>query len=165
MIKAGNKGVGKFKIEHFREGKLLQEIEIDNSTTIVGLNYLLNTAFNSGTAITTWYAGLVDNSGFSGGSTADTAASHAGWAEFTGYSESVRQTWGSGTASAATITNSVTMAFSINATGSVNGIFIISSSTKGGTSGTLWNMAPLTTGPLAVVSGDVLSVTYTYSLT
>lgn len=160
-----NKGRGRFHIKHFRDGKLLKEFDVDNATTTVGLNYLLNTAFNSGTAITAWFCGLVDNSGFTGGATADTMSSHAGWAEFVGYAETVRQTWGSGAATTASVTNSSPMVFTINASGTVNGIFVSSSNTKSGTAGTLWNMAAIVTTPLPVLSGDVLDVTYTYSIT
>jgi len=64
------------------------------------------------------------------------------------------------------ITNSASPAsFSINATATIGGAFLISNNTKGGTTGTLFSAADFQSpGDRSVVSGDTLNVTYTFSL-
>jgi hypothetical protein len=55
--------------------------------------------------------------------------------------------------------------YSINATQTVGGAFLISNSTKGGSTGTLYSASDFTSpGDRSVVSGDTLNVTYTLSL-
>jgi hypothetical protein len=56
-------------------------------------------------------------------------------------------------------------AFSINATAVIGGAFLTSDNTKGGTTGVLFSAADFAApGDRNVVSGDTLSVTYTFSL-
>jgi hypothetical protein len=64
------------------------------------------------------------------------------------------------------ITNSASVAvFSINATTTIAGAFLTSDNTKGGTTGVLFSVANFQApGDRAVVSGDTLNVTYTFSL-
>jgi hypothetical protein len=55
--------------------------------------------------------------------------------------------------------------FSINATTTIAGAFLTSDNTKGGTTGVLFSVANFQApGDRAVVSGDTLNVTYTFSL-
>lgn len=165
MIKEKTKGKGVWRIKQYRGGKLILDEVIHNTVTTVGFNYMLNAAFTTGSQIGTWFAGLVNNVGFTGELIGDTSASHAGWAEFTGYSESVRQTWPPDAVASAAIQNTTTdMTFTINAGGAIIGMFLISVNTKGGTSGTLWSMCERGAGALTVVNGDVLKISYGYSL-
>jgi hypothetical protein len=62
------------------------------------------------------------------------------------------------------VTNSASKAqFTINATATVGGAFLCSAAS--GTTGTLFSAADFSSpGDRSVVSGDVLSVTYTFSL-
>lgn len=160
------KGRGIFKIRQLRKGKVVDEFEIKNATTYAGQDYMLAAAFNAGSAISSWFAGLIDNSGFTGGNVSDTMASHTGWTENVNYTQSVRQTWGSGAPASGSITNGTVMTFTMNANCVLAGLFLSSSNTKGGTTGTLWNVATLASpGTKTITSGDVLQVTYTYSLT
>jgi hypothetical protein len=71
-----------------------------------------------------------------------------------------------GTPSSGKVTNlTVTASFNINATSTVGGAFLVSNSTKGGTTGTLYSAADFgSPGDRAVVNSDVLTVTYTLSL-
>jgi hypothetical protein len=64
------------------------------------------------------------------------------------------------------VTNSGTPAnFTINATGTVGGAFLTSGSAKSGTTGTLFSEKAFSSpGDRSVVSGDILAVTYTFSL-
>jgi hypothetical protein len=154
---------GKFRIEHRnKDGKLLGIYEVPNGIVDVGLNHILETEFHSGSQVTTWYIGLIDNASFSALAAADTMASHAGWVESADYTEANRPTWTAGAAAARTITNAVTVDFSINATKTIKGIFITSNNTKSGTTGTLWSTAAFGS-TVSVNNGDTLKVTYTLS--
>jgi hypothetical protein len=152
---------------HWRGGKLLGKHYTKNDITNEGVNTLFNVMFNSATQITTWYIGFVDNtsSSFSAFNAADVMNSHAGWVEFTNYSQSNRVTWGVGTASTGVrqVTNASAAVFNINGGGgTVHGIFIVSNNSKSGTSGKLWATAAFGSD-VPVSSGDQLNITYTTS--
>ena len=69
------------------------------------------------------------------------------------------------TADPSVATNSASPAtFSINGTTTVGGAFLTSNNTKGGSTGTLFSASDFTGGDRSVVSGDTLTVTYTFSL-
>jgi len=155
---------GHFRIHHYRDGKEIGVYDVKNLVVNQGKNDILETYFHDGTqtASTSWFMGLISNSGYSAIAAGDTASSHAGWTEFTGYSEATRQAWGQGAAASQSITNATPVTFSINATGTVKGAFIITNSTKGGTTGKLW-AAALFSADVPVNNGDQLKVTYTLS--
>lgn len=136
-----------------------------NQITTEGLNYLLDVGFHNGTQVATWYIGLVDTGGsYAAGNLASqiaTTGSANGWNEYTEYSETLRQTWTEDAAASGSITNSTTVDFSMNASGTVAGMFLVSTSTKGGTSGTLWTVLNFSGGNQTVSNGDTLKVTYT----
>ena len=156
---------GRFKVEHLdKDGNLIKIYEFDNDITNQGKNALFDIMFHDGTQITSasWVVGLISNSGYSALAAADTMSSHAGWTEFTGYTQATRVAWGPGASASQSITNASPATFDINATGTVKGIFIVSQSTKGGTTGTLWSTA-LFSADVPVASSDQLRVTYTLS--
>lgn len=153
---------GKFKVQHFRNDELIGEHDFKNDITNEGLNRILEVMFHSGTQLTTWYSGLIDNAGFSAIDPTDTMASHAGWSEATQYTQANRVSWSPGAASGRSITNSTAFQFDINATKTLYGIFITSNNTKGGTTGVLWSTGAFSS-PLSVVNGDTVKVTYTVS--
>lgn len=157
---------GRFKVQHFnKDGVLLNEFFADNGITNVGLNKILDDMFDGGGAAApsaTWYIGLIDNAGFSALANADTMASHSGWSESTAYTEANRVTWGVGAASSRSVTNATTVDFSINATVTINGIFVVDQNTKGGTTGTLWATASFSSA-VSASNGDTLKITYTVS--
>jgi hypothetical protein len=135
-----------------------------NGATTVGLSDMLTVAFAAGTQKTTWYMGLIDNASFSALSAGDTASSHAGWIENVDYDEATRPTWGAGTGSGGVITNASSVNFTMNASVTIKGAFLISNSTKSGTSGILF-CTGLMAATQAVVDNDVLKFTYTVTLT
>lgn len=162
---------GQFHVLCYDEnGDLKWEEKNHNLVMNIGIQYMAGTALTSTTQITTWYIGLVTGPGsgttFSG---TDTIATKT-WTEFTGYSQAARVT---ATFAAATnanpsvVTNSASVAaFTINASGTVAGAFLISNNTKGNSAlGTLFSASDFTGGDRTVVSGDTLNVTYTFSLT
>lgn len=153
---------GSFCIEHYRDGKLLQTIKNINTIVDEGKNSILDIMFGAETQITEWYCGLIQDDNYTGIATADTMSSHAGWEEFTGYSNNRKQ-WEPDAASNQIITNSTPMEFAITSGNTLKGIFITSSATKGGTTGKLWS-AGLFSSDLAVNISDTLRITYTLSM-
>jgi hypothetical protein len=130
---------------------------------------MAGTALTSVTQITTWYLGLYGAGASNTPAAGDTMASHAGWTEVTTYSNANRVTATFVTATTANpsvVTNTASPAvFNINGTTTVGGAFLTSENTKGGTTGTLFSAADFgSPGDRSVVSGDTLSVTYTFSL-
>jgi hypothetical protein len=154
---------GRFHIEHFdAQGNLKGKYEVPNGIVDVGLNHILETEFNGGTPVTSWYIGLVNNAGWSAFANADTMGSHAGWVESDDYAEATRPEWTAGTAASRAITNASTVDFSMDATVTLKGIFITSVATKLGTTGVLWSTAAFAS-TVAATNGDTLKVTYTVS--
>ena len=129
------------------EGNVKWEEHAWNLVTTEGLNDTLTKEFKASGYTATWFVGLVDNAGFTAFAAGDTAAKITltanppttnGWQEFDDYSEANRQTLTLGTASAGSIDNSASVAtFTIDATGTLKGAFVVSSNTIGGTSGVL----------------------------
>lgn len=154
---------GHWKGELIREGKVIETYDFYNTIVNEGKNLLLNIMFGATAKIATWYMGLIDNAAFTIISNTDTAASHAGWAEYTANSDATRGTWGAGTASSQTITNAAAVVFNFTATATINGIFISTVNTKGSSTGTLWSAASFAS-TVGVVNGDQLKMTYTLSM-
>lgn len=164
------KATGRFVIECFdKDGKLKWSAEESNLVVNVGLQYMAGVALTSTAQITTWYIGLYGAAASNNPAAGDTAASHIGWTEVTPYSNATRPTATFAAATAANpsvVTNSASPAtFTINASSTVGGAFLISNSTKGGSTGTLFSAADFQSpGDRSVVNGDTLQVTYTFSL-
>lgn len=168
----GARATGKYTVECFdRNGKLKWVAETPNLVVNVGLQYMAGTALTSTSQITSWYIGLYGAASSNNPAAADTMSSHAGWTEYTDYDEATRQaaTFASATAAnPSVVTNSASKAvFTISSVGSttVGGCFLTSNNTKGGTTGTLFSAADFQSpGDRSVIDGDVLNVTYTFSL-
>lgn len=147
-----------------RDGNVKWEDEARNLVTTAGKNDLLDKYLKGSAYTAAWFVGLIDLTSYSAIAAADTAASHAGWIEATAYSESTRPALTLGTVAAGSVDNSASKAtFSINATKTIKGAFTISNSTKGGTTGTLYNAALFSGGDRAVNNGDTLAVQATYT--
>ena len=130
---------------------------------------MAGTALTSTSQITTWYLGLYGAASSNNPAAGDTMSSHAGWTEVTAYSESTRVAasfTAATNANPSVVTNSSSKAvFTINGTTTVGGAFLTSGSAKSGTTGTLFSAADFSSpGDRSVVSGDILNVTYTFSL-
>lgn len=157
------KFVGKFHFEQYRNGKLIRKIPLFNTVTTDGKNNIFNIMFGGATQLTAWYIGLIDNTGYSTNAVTDTMAAHAGWVEWTSYNETTRQSWTPAAASSGSVTNTTAATFTMNASGTLRGIFITSVNTKGGTTGVLWSGGIFAAGTVAVTSGDQIKITYTLS--
>lgn len=153
---------GRFLIEHYRKGELIDREEIHNLVVNEGLDHVLNTVFHSGTQITTWYLGLFEgNYTPAANVTAATIASAS--TECTAYDEATRPAFDEAAASSQSITNSANKAqFTFNATKTIYGAFLVSNSTKGSTSGTLFSAARFNAAK-QVVDDDQLLLTYTFT--
>lgn len=142
-----------------KDGRIKWTDKAPNLVTNEGLQHILDTEFTGGTAVTTWYVGLTDNSPTP--AAADTLASHTGWTEFDEYTGD-RKEWVE-TRSSQQLSNSASVAsFAITgAGGGVGGAFLCSAAS--GTSGTLMSVAALSGGNRAVAADDTVELTYTFS--
>jgi len=156
---------GVYTTRCYRKGKLLWEDVSKNIVTNVGLTYLEGVALLTTTqiALTSWFVGITASAPTV--AAADTAASHGGWTENTSYSQGTRPAWSGVAGSAGASSNTASPAtFSANASSTVGGCFLISNSTKGGTTGTLFSAVAFTGGDRSLVNGDTLTVTYNHSV-
>lgn len=171
---------GEFTVEHYRNGKRINCYRFKNGIVNEGKNKLLNTMFNGSTQITTWYLGLIDDTGFSALADDDTYddinQAGNGWDEFTSYTDPAnadsavtRPVWPNNAASAQAITNGTLALFDITGAATVKGVFVVGGGTAPETKGdhaagsTLWATALFTGGDVPVSSSDSLKVTYTVS--
>ena len=165
-VKAG----GVFTVQCFdAEGNLKWSEEKHNLVVNVGLKDMNDKYFSGSSYTAGWFLGLYGAASSNYPAAGDTMASHAGWTEVTDYSQATRPacTFGAATtADPSVISNTASVAvFSINGTTVVGGAFLTSDNTKGGTTGTLFSAADFQSpGDRSVVNGDVINVTYTFSL-
>ena len=161
------RATGHFKAECYdADGNLKWVAENHNLVVNVGLQYMAGSALTGTAAGSSWYIGLYGAASSNNPAAGDTLATHAGWTEITPYSGNrPAATFAAATnANPSVVTNSASKAsYTINATATVGGAFLCSVSS--GTSGTLFSAADFQSpGDRSVVSGDILSVTYTFSL-
>jgi len=146
-------------------GKKKWEEEFPNGVVNEGLDDLLDAYFNQKVQNTNYFMGLLDSPAVL--SATDTMGAHAGWTEFgdagpsDGYDEITRPEWNPAAAASQQVSNVVAIVFTINATGTIAGIFISTNATKGGIIGVLWATALFAQGDKNVAAADVLEVTYT----
>lgn len=155
---------GTFYVNHYNsEGELVDSFAAKNIVTNEGVTYALDVALSNGSQSTTWYIGLKGTGAVAAGHTSAQIGGTNGWSEVTTYTEGVRQTWTDAGVSAKSLTNAASPAsFSINGTVTVFGAFLISNSTKSGTTGTLFAAADFSSSK-ALNNGDTLEVTYAIS--
>lgn len=168
--KEAAKAGGVFKMECYdKDGNLKWSAESHNLVVNVGLQDMNTQYFKGATYTAAWYIGLYGAASTNNPAASDTASSHAGWTEIVPYSNATRPAASFGTATTAdpsVISNSASPAsFTINATATVGGAFLISNSTKSGTTGILFSASDFAApGDRSVASGDTLNVTYTFNL-
>jgi hypothetical protein len=135
---------------------------VPNLVTDEGLDDILDQYFTGTSYTASWYIGLIDGSGsptLDAGDTAGEIGGTNGWDEFTSYSETERQEAQWGSVSSQSIDNSNNRAtYSINASGSVHGAFLITDNTKDGTTGVLYAVAAFSSAR-NVEDEDTLNVT------
>lgn len=155
-----------YDFECYRNGRLLWREHIKNLVTNEGLNDWLSKYLKGSAYTAAWYVGLIDAAGFSAIAAGDTAAQingSNGWAELSEYDEANRQALTLGTVSGQSVDNSASKAsFTISATKTIKGAFVISNNTIDGTSGVLLGAAAFASDR-NMVDNDVLNVTVTSS--
>jgi hypothetical protein len=167
-FKSGARGGGVFHVQCFdKDGNLKWEEKAHNLVVNEGLQNMNDEYFTGSTYTAAWYLGLVTGPG--AGNTyaaADTLASHSGWTENTDYTGDRKSvTFGTPTtADPSVITNSGSPSqFAMTGTATIAGAFLASVDT--GTSGILFSVANFQSpGDRAVVNGDTLNVSYSFSL-
>lgn len=160
-VPIGTKGLSThYKVEAFRDGKLLWTEEFDNLVVTEGLNDSLDKHLKGSAYTAAWYVGLTDGTpSFAAGDTM--GGGHAGWTEEQTYDEAVRQTLTLGSVTGGSVDNSASKAvFTISGTATFGGAFVVSNSTKGGTTGILYGGGAFSQDR-ALIDNDVLNVTIT----
>lgn len=153
---------------------------IENLVTTEGKNALLTHALKASSLTQTVVLGLVESTGFSAFGATNTAANITavggasptnGWNEATTSQCAARGSPSFGSASAGSLATSSAVSFSMLATATMKGAFLMVKSiagtapttTPGNTSGALYSCGPFSGGDRAVINGDTLNVTYTAS--
>jgi hypothetical protein len=153
---------GRYHGKIIRAGEVIDEFEDPNIVVNEGLTALLGVMLGGATQMPSWYLGL-----FVGNYTpvaTDTAAViAANSTETNAYSSATRPQFVPAAAAAQSITNSASQAtYTFNASITVYGAFLVSTSTISGTTGTLFSAARFASSK-SVVSGDQLLLTYTFT--
>lgn len=138
-----------------RVGCIKWRYEKHNLVTNDGLDDVLNQIFAGVAYSPAWFIGLMDANG-QNLSASDTASSHPGWAEVVAYS-GARPVWDGLQVDSNDADNSADIAmFSMTGPGSCGGAFMISDSTKGGSTGILFGGTGIVAG--GFTNGDTITV-------
>lgn len=149
---------GRFFGQHLREGRVIDEWESKNLIVNQGLDHILATEFTGSTQITSWFMAPFGNNYTPVGT--DTAASIVGNAgEVTSYTASTRVPY-VGVEGSQQVTNAAApSSFTFNASTTIYGAFLISSSAQSSTAGVLFAASPFGSGKL-VNNTDQILLTY-----
>lgn len=147
-----------------RDGKIIDEWDSENIVVTEGLNHLLSIELAGGSPqITAWYLAPFEGN-YTPVATVTAATITSASTECTAYTQSTRQAWTAGAVSAGAVSNSGSPAtFTFNASKTIYGAFLVSSSTKSSTSGTLFSASAFASSK-SVTSGDQLLLTYSFSV-
>lgn len=153
-----------YEFEHVRNGVVIDRWKEKNLIPNEGLAHMLDVTCKGGSQVGTWYVGIYE--GNYNPVATDTAATFPGLAtECSAYAEATRQTWNEGAVSGNSVSNTLNKAeFTINASKTIYGCFLVSVAAKGATSGILLSAVKFGTSK-AYTAGDVLRVTAPVSLT
>lgn len=153
---------GRYTGQIVRAGRVIDEFEDENIVVNEGLNALNNIMLNGATQITAWFLGVFEGN-YTPVATVTAATITAASTECTAYASATRPAYDEAASAAQVVTNAASRAsFVFNATKTIYGAFLVSSSTKSGTGGTLFSAARFATSK-AVESGDELLLTYAFT--
>lgn len=153
---------GRFLVQHVRNGEVIDEEDLKNLVVNEGLNHILDVVLHGSSQVTTWYLGLFEGN-YTPVATVTAATITAASTECTAYDESTRVAYDEAAASGQSITNAASKAtFTMNASKTVYGAFLVSASAKLATTGVLLSAARFGSSK-AVVDDDQLLLTYTFN--
>ena len=156
-MEAGGKMGFIYRVDHFRNGVLIDTSEDHNLIPTQGLNHALDVMLKAGVQITSWYVGI-----FEGNYTPIPAVTGAtivaAATECVAYAEATRPAWVGGAIANGFVTNDANRAaFTMNAAKAVYGGFLVSSPVKGGASDVIVSAVRFSTVK-NVEAGDILRV-------
>jgi hypothetical protein len=142
-------------------GNLKWAEQIDNIVVNVGLDDVLDKYLKGSGYTASFFVGITDGTPTT--APTDTMASHPGWTEVTAYSEGTRPALVLGAVSNQSVDNSASKAvYSVTSDSTtIGGAFLVTDSTKGGSTGTLYSVAAFQAGDKGLDNGDTLNVTVT----
>jgi hypothetical protein len=154
------------------DGNELWEAKFPNLLTVLGKNFLLDSALAGSAYTAAEYMGLISATSYSALSSADTMASHAGWLEAgsanTPTYSGTRQTCVWSAASGGVKSLSAGLTFTFTGSGTVEGAFIVGGSgavaTIASSAGILYAEGTLGTAQ-PVISTNTLTLSYSTTLT
>lgn len=148
-----------YRVECMRNGRVIWVEEFNNLVVDEGLNDSLDKHLKGSSYTAAWYVGVTTAANTF--AAADTMASHAGWTESSAYDEATRPALTLGTVSGKSVSNSASKAvFTISGTVTLQGAFVTSNNTKGGTTGILYGGGAFSQAR-SLVDNDVLNVQIT----
>jgi hypothetical protein len=154
---------GHYTHEVRRQREIISSVTDHNLVTNEGLDHIISTVLKGGAQTSTWYIGLFKgNYTPAAGDTAANIVANSTEAQ-TEYDESARPALTLGAVTSQSVDNSASKAiFTLNATVTIYGAFLISVSTKGSTTGTLLSASRFA-AKRDLVATDQLLVTYTFA--
>ena len=162
---------GRFSAELVRDGVVIDRFEWDNLITTVGKNFLLDQALAGSAYTAAEYMGLISSASFTAVAAGDTMSSHAGWLEAgvanaPTFAARLAVSWSAAASGVKAL--SAAASFTFTGSGTVQGAFLTggsgASATIANTGGTLYSAGTISP-TRAVISGDVLNVSYSSTLT
>jgi hypothetical protein len=161
---------GKYVAQCFDvNGNLKWEEHFDNLVTTQGKNHILDTYLAGSSYTSKVFLGLISSTGYTAVAAGDTANSHTGWTEFTGYSQTTRRPPSFSAASSGSKATATAAVFSVTSANTIKGTFLVANTgtglaaAKGGYSGALYSAGLFTGGDKTIGNGDIVNVTYTAS--
>lgn len=142
------------------KGEIIWHDFVANLVVDEGLDDALDKHLRGSAYTAAWYMGLTGTTpSFAAG---DDMTTHAGWTENTTYSQGTRPSITFAAVSGKSTDNSGSpCVFSINGAATLGGGFVVSNSTKGGTSGILYGGGAFSGGDKTLGNGDTLNGTVT----
>lgn len=154
-----------YKVETLKDGAVVDVSYERNILPQQSVDHIASLIRGGGaTPISSWYLGLFE-SNYVPDSSVTAADLQATVGESTAYDEANRQDWTNAYDGVGFIGNASNVAeFTMNASKTIYGAFIVSNATKGGTAGILLSIARFSTAKV-VESGSVLRITAGLTLT
>ncbi|MFA5766633.1 MAG: hypothetical protein WC919_01760 [Candidatus Paceibacterota bacterium] len=168
---------GLFTFEHWYHGRNIDLCQCHNDVTNEGKSRFLNVGFHGDPNVTSWWLGIINDSGYSAIAVTDTYRSigHSnGWSEFIDYTDTnngdsatTRPLWVTNAASGQSITNTTQAIFTTTSISTIRGLFVVGGSANAQIKGdnfasnsVLWSTA-LFDAAYIVYPGSVLRIIYT----